>query len=192
MQMCPTAEAGMHASIRQVAAEPADDDVRRALQQRGSLIEGTTGASPDHLVVQNNLLREALQGVKAQLDLQARNNKLLQDMVETQSQEMKMLRAQLSEKAAEKPTSADADEAPQTKQEAEQGLGELSEPAARQRLRRLCKPNKKGQVLAPPHIVDEWKKCGTARDDLVRLFMDVGCDKDSNLSTSSITYQRSY
>ena len=51
--------------------------------------------------------------------------------------------------------------------------------AAKQRLRRMCKPRKDGSMEVAPNVLEEWNKKGTARTALVRLYMEKGCSKDS-------------
>ena len=146
--------------------------------------DGATGSSPGSLGSQSNekALLEAITSLKKQLEIQARNNDTLHALLKKQSEEIDRLRAQQAEAATASPlpapSTASAAKPPAAVREDDQGLHEPTEAAARQRLRRMCCPNKQGHVVALQHIVDEWKKCGEARDGLVRLFMEVGCCKD--------------
>ena len=50
--------------------------------------------------------------------------------------------------------------------------------AGKQRLRRLCRPRKDGTIPASENVLAEWKKQGKDRTNLIKLFLEKGCDED--------------
>ena len=143
-----------------------DQGLQSHLEKKVQGCPDTGSTSSDQGVTE---LTAMLQKLSLQLQKQ---DQVMQQQAE-QINELKTVRSrQEAPSAPAEPSAADALGPSATEDEP-------SFDAAKQRLRRMCKPRKDGSMEVPPNVLEEWNKKGTARTALIRLFIEKGCNKDA-------------
>ena len=102
--------------------------------------------------------------------LQAQLHEQSKHLMEEQTQELAKLRADQS--------SANSAEASWGCFLTAESSAIMSFEAARQRVRRMVKLRANVTCVVPRNIVDQWNKQGNAQEQLLRVFMEQGFDKD--------------
>ena len=132
------------------------------------LLRADTGSATSSASEAESAMMSMVQLLQTQLAEQSKQNARLHALMEEQAVELAKLRAEKSSPA----------EAPEETREASAESSGVSFEAARQRVRRLVKVRADGTCAVPQHVVDQWNKQGTSREQLIRVFMEQGCDKD--------------
>ena len=128
-----------------------------------------------------SMMNQMVQVLQKQLNEQSIQNEKLQTLLQQQASEIAKLREERasSSRAASDVGSEVKGEAEALSQSESVASGATSFEAARQRVRRMVKVRADGSYGVPQHIVDTWNRQGKAREHLVRVFMDSGCDKET-------------
>ena len=133
------------------------------------LLRADTGSAMSSGSETESVMMTMVQVLQGQLAEQSKQNARLQTLMEEQAAELAKLRADQSSAA----NSAEETGAP-----SEASGTAMSFEAARQRVRRMVKVRADGTCAVPQHVVDQWNKQGKSREQLIRVFMEQGCDKD--------------
>ncbi|CAE7729124.1 unnamed protein product [Symbiodinium sp. CCMP2592] len=149
---------------------------------------GSVMTAPDDMA---GMMNQMVQALQKQLSDQSRQNEQLQTLLQQQASEIAKLR---EERANSSRAASDVGSEVKGEEPSSQGeggaSGATSFEAARQRVRRMVKMRADGSYGVPQHIVDTWNRQGKARENLVRAFMDAGCNKESFVREITVQNER--